>query len=215
MKETIQSGAKIYSKPVLFFYDFIVLKLSNSFAWKCPSKNLLALYNQHVSANHLDIGVGTGYFLDRCSYPSRPRIALLDLNPNTLEVSARRISRYRPEKYEADITRELPLNLPHFDSIGINYLLHCLPGVMPEKEAVFKNAKSLLNKNGVVFGATILGHATQGNFLARKLIEIYNAKKIMSNSKDTIGDLEALLARNFKEYRVWQQGHVALFSARI
>ena len=215
MKEAIQSGARIYSKPVLFLYDFFVLQFSNSLVWKCPSKKLLDLYNQHISANHLDIGVGTGYFLDKCTYPGRPRIALLDLNPNTLEVSAKRICRYQPEKYQADILKPISVNPRFFDSIGINYLLHCLPGDIPSKEIVFKNAKSLLNKNGVVFGSTILGDTSQANFLARKLLAIYNTKKIMSNSKDTLHDLEAVLARNFREYSVKQEGRVALFSARV
>lgn len=214
MKEPIQSGAQIYSKPALFLYDFFVLKFSNSLAWKCPSRILLNLYNQHISTNHLDIGVGTGYFLDRCTFLNTPKISLLDLNPNTLEVSARRIRRYQPQRHLADILKPISLDLT-FDSIAINFLLHCLPGDMLSKEIVFKNVRSLLNKNGVVFGATILGDKSQANFLAKKLLTIYNAKKIFSNSKDTLEDLALLLAKNFKQYSLKQQGHVALFSAHI
>jgi SAM-dependent methyltransferase len=214
MKEPMQRGAQIYSKPALLLYDFFVLKFSNAFVWKCPSKILLNWYNQHICANHLDIGVGTGYFLDQCTYPKPPKISLLDLNPNTLEVSAKRIRRYRPQTHQADILKPISMNLT-FDSIGMNYLLHCLTGNMRSKEIVFQNARSLLNEDGVVFGATILGDKSRANFLANKLLTLYNAKGIFSNSEDTLNDLEMLLAKNFKRYTLKQQGHVALFSAHI
>lgn len=214
MKEPLQNGAQIYSKPALFLYDFFVLKLSNSLAWKCSSRILLNLYNQHISANHLDIGVGTGYFLDKCTFPRPPKIFLLDLNPNSLEVSARRIRRYQPQNHRADILKPISLDLT-FDSIAINYLLHCLPGDLLSKEIVFKNVRSLLNETGVVFGATILGDKNQANFFAKKLLTIYNAKGIFSNSNDTLEDLEMLLAKNFKQYSLKQQGRVALFAAHM
>jgi ubiquinone/menaquinone biosynthesis C-methylase UbiE len=211
MKEEMQSGARIYSKPALQLYDFVVLKFSNTFAWKCPSKILLDLYNTNISANHLDIGVGTGYFLDKCTFPKPPKISLLDLNPNTLDVSAQRISRYKPETHQGDILE--PVSLPQFDSIAINYLLHCLPGDLRSKEMVFKNGRALLNKNGVLFGATILGDMSRSNFLAKKLLTLYNSKKIFSNLNDKIEDLEALLAKHFKRYTLKQQGQVAIFTA--
>jgi len=212
MSKPMQSGARIYSKPVLCFYDFFVLKFSNTLAWKCSSHILLNWYNQHISANHLDIGVGTGYFLDKCTYPKPPKITLVDLNPNTLEASARRICRYIPKTHQADILKPLSLDAT-FDSIGINYLLHCLPGKMPNKKTVFENVRSHLNEDGVVFGATILGDKSQANFLAKKLLTLYNAKGIFTNSDDTLHDLEMLLAKHFKRYQLKQKGHVALFSA--
>lgn len=211
----MQSGTKIYTTPVLFCYDFFVLQFSNLFAWRCPSRVILDLYNQNISTNHLDIGVGTGYFLDKCTYPESPKITLLDLNPNALRYCASRISRYEPNICEADILDVLPSALPHFDSIGMNYLLHCLPGSFLDKEIVFTHAKSLLRENGVVFGATILGDSANLNFLSRCLSKIYNNSGVFCNSKDVLQDLELILSRNFKEYRLWQQGCVALFSARI
>ncbi len=43
------------------------------------TRPFLTLYDQYVSANHLDIGVGTGYFLDHCRFPAaNPRLALMD-----------------------------------------------------------------------------------------------------------------------------------------
>src|SRR5262245_22523218 len=93
-KGSAEAGAAIYNKPLLAIYDLGVIGLSNTLAWRCPSHLILDFYNQHISANHLDVGVGTGYFLDKCRFPSSsPRIALLDLNPNSLEATAKRLRR--------------------------------------------------------------------------------------------------------------------------
>ncbi len=88
-------GQAIYTKSFLAMYDLSVLGFFCRFIWKCPSHHILELYNQYVSANHLDIGVGTGYFMDHCKFPAaNPRIALMDLNPNSLEISKNRLERY-------------------------------------------------------------------------------------------------------------------------
>lgn len=98
--ERVQAGQALYTKVFLSIYDGFALGLNCRFLWKCPSHHMLELYNQYVSANHLEIGVGTGYFLDRCRFPTaNPRLALMDLNPNCLEVSGKRLARYAPEIY--------------------------------------------------------------------------------------------------------------------
>ncbi len=80
-------GQAIYTRPFLTLYDLSMLGFFCSYIWICPSRHILGLYDQYVSANHLDIGVGTGYFLDHCKIPAaNPRIALMDLNPNSLEI---------------------------------------------------------------------------------------------------------------------------------
>lgn len=57
-------GAAAYTPVTLALYDLYVLRFSNSFVWKCPSRLILDLYDQHVSSKHLDIGVGTGYVME-------------------------------------------------------------------------------------------------------------------------------------------------------
>lgn len=64
--EQIAAGHAIYTKRTLQVYNFVVLGISNYFIWKCPTKHIVAHYNRNVSANHLDVGVGTGYFLKHC-----------------------------------------------------------------------------------------------------------------------------------------------------
>ncbi len=65
----VERGQQIYTPLVLRVYDVFVLGLSNRFAWRCPSRTMLERYNRHVGRRHLDLGVGTGWFLDRCRWP--------------------------------------------------------------------------------------------------------------------------------------------------
>ena len=84
------AGQAIYSPITLAVYDLIVLALSNPLIWRCPTGRILQLYDRHVTDNHLDVGVGTGWYLDRCHFPNpAPRIGLLDLNPNSLAAASR------------------------------------------------------------------------------------------------------------------------------
>src|SRR5262244_13795 len=102
--EDTRKGAAAYTPLTLALYDLAVLRFSNSFVWRCPTHVLLDFYHQHISDKHLDIGVGTGYFLDKCRFPSTaPRIALLDLNPNSLAKSAKRLRRYNPSCYMGNV----------------------------------------------------------------------------------------------------------------
>ncbi len=212
-----RKAAAVYTPLALAFYDLAVLGLSNSFVWQCSSRVLLDFYNQHISDKHLDIGVGTGYFLDRCRFPSTaPRIALFDLNPNSLAKSAKRLRRYNPSCYKGDALKPMPIDIgmSGFDSISLNYVLHCLPGDLASKSIVFENVKPLLRDGGIIFGATILGEGVRHNRLAKQLMKIYNAKGIFSNLSDRQSDLEAGLEAHFDEHKIHIAGCVALFSAR-
>ena len=214
-----EAGAAIYTRQTLAGYDFVVLKVSNSLAWKCPSALILDFYNQHITPNHLDVGVGTGYFLDKCRFPAgtTPNIHLLDLNPHSLKATADRLRRYEPTTHRANVLEPLKLNV-RFDSIALNYLLHCLPGTMRSKGVVFDHLKPLLNPGGVIFGATILGadgHAIQPNALARSLMRLYNSRGVFGNAHDTLADLETNLQANFRDCSTQIVGCVAFFSGRV
>jgi methyltransferase family protein len=210
-----RKGAAVYTPLALAFYDWAVLRISNSFVWKCDSQVLLDFYNQHISDKHLDIGVGTGYFLDRCRFPSTaPKIALFDLNPHSLAKSAKRLRRYNPSCYMGNALQRINIGMSEFGSISLNYLLHCLPGNLASKSIVFENVKPLLRDGGVMFGATILGEDVRHNLLAKRLMKIYNAKGVFSNLSDRQSDLEAGLKAHSDEHTICIAGCVALFSAR-
>ena len=136
--EQVAAGQAIYTKRTLALYDFVVLGVSNRFVWEAPTQRLEAHYNSHVTVNHLDVGVGTGYFLDRCRFPSNsPRVALMDLNSDALAYAAQRIARYSPETYRRNVLEPISMEAGKFDSIGVNYLLHCIPGSIESKAAAF------------------------------------------------------------------------------
>ena len=213
--EDAAKGAAIYTPLNLALYDLFVVGFSNSSVWRCSRQKILDLYNQHISDRHLDIGVGTGYFLDRCRFPSSaPTLALLDLNPNSLAKTAKRLRRYTPSCHSGNVLHPIDIGVSNFASIGLNYLLHCLPGNLQSKSVVFEHVKPLLREGGVLFGSTILGAGTQRNFLARKLMKAYNEKGIFSNVSDRREDLEAGLKTHFVECTIRVEGCVALFSAR-
>ncbi len=210
-----RKAAAVYTPLTLAFYDLAVLRLSNSFIWQCSTHVLLDFYNQHISDKHLDIGVGTGYFLDRCRFPSTaPQIALFDLNPHSLAKSAKRLRRYNPSCYIGDVLRGIDIDMSGFGSVSLNYLLHCLPGDLASKSVVFEYVKPLLRDGGVIFGSTILGEGVRHNPLAKQLMKIHNAKGIFSNWSDRQSDLEAGLKAHFEEHEIRIAECVALFSAR-
>ncbi|HEX6292939.1 MAG TPA: class I SAM-dependent methyltransferase [Herpetosiphonaceae bacterium] len=205
----------VRNKPVISVYDWSVLWFSNTFVWKCPTKHILAFYNQHISANHLDVGVGTGYFLDQCQFPApNPRIMLLDINEVNLQRAAERIRRYQPATHQVNVLEPLHLSAPKFDSIGINYVFHILPGNFMSKAVVFESLKQVLNPGGVIFGTTILGKNVPQGALARSFLKTYNEKGIFGNAEDTLADLEDVLKEQFHTYTLQTRGCVAFFTGQ-
>lgn len=211
----VVAGQAVYTPRVLSIYDLFVLGFSNRLIWRCPSSRIEAHYNANLSANHLDVGVGTGYFLDRCRFPTdRPRIGLMDMNRNTLEFASRRISRYAPESYEQNILEPVATSIAPFDSVGINYLFHCVPGSITEKAVAFDHLRKLMNPGCRVFGSTLLQGGVSRSWAARRLMNIYNRKGIFSNTNDDLEGLTQALTSRFDEVRIEIEGCVALFSAR-
>ena len=211
---TIVPGATIYTPRLLAVYDAAVLGFSNLFVWRCPSHLTVSFYNRHVSARHLDVGVGTGYFLNRCRFPtSRPTLAILDANPHCLRLASRRLRRYTPTTYLADVLRPLDVENAPFDSIGLNYVLHCLPVSLARKGAVFEHLSALLAPRGVLFGTTIVGRGVRHGLLARALLYTYNARGIFMNADEGCADIETLLRASFSDVVMHVVGDVAFFVA--
>lgn len=213
-QKEIRDGQAIYTKKNLILYDLIVTRLSNRFAWKCPRKVLIKFYQEHISGNHLDIGVGTGYFLDKTLRENHvERIGLLDLNSACLQYAKHRLNKFNVELYHHDVFKPFTGINEKFDSISLNYVIHCLPGTLLQKAIVFDNIKAVLNSNGVLFGSTLLGKINK-NKLADKLLALYNQKKIMHNLADDAETLEQELKNRFSYVQIKINGCVALFVAK-
>jgi len=201
---------------MLSWYDLLVLGISARWIWKCPSPVMRGLYDECVSDRHLEVGVGTGYFLDRCRFPvPDPQITLIDLNQNCLEAAAHRIARYRPETLVRNALEPLDLGDRKFDSAAINYVLHCLPGSMEEKSVIFDHLRDVMAPDGIIFGSTILSQGVVTGGVAKRLMGVYNRKQIFCNREDSLAALEASLSRRFERWEVRTVGTVALFKVRV
>jgi len=208
-------GSGIYGALTLRYYDLAVLRLSCRLLWRCPSRIVLDLYRRNVSANHLEAGVGTGYFPDHVGFPSpSPRLALLDLSEPSLAFAARRLARYRPEVYRADVLAPLERDMDPFDSIGLNFLLHCLPGPISRKAAALDTLGGVLRPGGAIFGSTLLMRGKGIPIQGRTWMRFYNATGVFDNADDTLDDLRAALEDRFDDVQVEMRGALALFSAR-
>jgi 2-polyprenyl-3-methyl-5-hydroxy-6-metoxy-1,4-benzoquinol methylase len=213
-KEDIQSGAAIYTFKMLPIYDWLVTRFSNRFAWRCPRSLLIQFFRDNISLNHLDIGVGAGYFLQKANLPlDKQRIGLMDLNQDCLNYTAEKLAAYHPETYHQDLYAPINGITRKFDSVSINYVLHCMPGTLPQKAIAFNHIKSVLTPGGKLFGSTILGAGVKHNWLAKKLMRLYNAKKIFCNVNDDAITLEQELKKRFTKVSIKIQGCVALFTA--
>ena len=155
-------GQAVYTDRTLKLYDWVVLRFSNRFLWRCPTAELVALYDANVSAN----------VLEPLDFPVEP-----------------------------------------FGSLGITYLLHCLPGPLSRKAAAFANLKPVLNDGARVFGATILGRSVSHNALGRWGMRFYNRRGIFGNAEDDLEGLRAILESQFEGVEIRLCGTVALFTA--
>jgi hypothetical protein len=214
--DDVEAGQRVYTPFTLRVYDLFVLGFSNRFVWRCRSSEMLGQYDSHVGARHLDVGVGTGWFLDHCRWPvESPTITLLDLNENSLSAASDRIRRYAPATVQANVLERVDLGEAQFDSIGANYLFHCLPGKLGEKAAkVVSNLRPYLASGGVFFGSTILGRDVSHNLPGRRLMSLYNRKRIFSNLEDDQRGLEQGLASELTDVQIEVVGAVALFAGR-
>ncbi|OJD40313.1 methyltransferase domain-containing protein [Diplodia corticola] len=106
------AGVAAYSSIFLrLLYDYLVLGLYCRFAWRCPTHpTLTTFFNSHVPTTTtssstdrrqlrmLDIGVGTGYFLEQAplSAAGISDVVLVDLNANCLARTAPRVQAAHP-----------------------------------------------------------------------------------------------------------------------
>ncbi len=209
------AGQAVYSPLVLGIYDLWVVKLSCSYVWRCPANVMLTHYERFVGRRHLDVGVGTGYFLDRARFGEAPTLTLFDLNENSLRHTASRVARYAPTIIRGDILEAADAPRGQFDSIAMNFLLHCLPDGGDGKWKAFDHLIPALAPGGVLFGSTLIGAPEPSARVPRRLMNVYNERGIFSNRRDSLELLTKELQARFGEVHVRMEGLTALFHARL
>ena len=212
------TSVKIYLAQMVFtfmshrFYDFALYNYITKYLWGCPKVLLLDNYVENVSANHLEIGVGSGYFLENtlCEDYVR-RLMLLDLNQRCLAKSADRLKEYAPTTRQHNMLAPLNLDDHTFDSIGMNYVLHCIPGSFNEHKIIFDNAYKHLTAGGVLFGATLVTQPLSQNAGSWLFMKLLNVVGVFNNGQQTEFELRAVLHTVFRHVEVNRVGNALLF----
>lgn len=211
----VVKSQRYFNKASLFVYDWVLYGVISKYAWGSSVKRLDAHYAKYISANHLEVGVGTGYLLNRVVFPSpAPRLALMDLSHECLIKTQRKVQRYQPAIYQQNLLE--PINAPPqpFDSIAINYVLHCVPGSFREKQIVFEHLQPLLSSSGALFGTSVLSKDVNKNLLAKPFMWLMNAIGVFNNREDAADELRAGLAEHFEVVEFQVVGVTAFFAVR-
>lgn len=213
-----KDGAALYNRAALVAYDTIVLRLSNGLAWGCPTERLLAHYDTHLGSRHLDIGPGTGWYLQNATFPTAsPEITLMDLNPATMKLTSSRLAArgLTAATHVGSILAPITIEHDPFDSVAANFVMHCVPGTWQDKGVAFSHIADVVADDGVFFGSTILGRGVPHNFFGKALSSVYNGPaKVFSNRYDDRDGLVAALETAFENVDVQVVGTVAVFAAR-
>ncbi|KAF4946647.1 hypothetical protein FGADI_11036 [Fusarium gaditjirri] len=164
------STAVSWCTPFLLpFYDILIHRISVPFIWRCSTKNILRpLFSNNFSRRHVDIGVGTGYFprraiKDTARDPKDQHLALVDMSEYALVTARRRVLSKYPEAQVSCVQADAVLPLPEslrgqkFTSASLFLVIHHMSQPTASKVNAITNAKSLLTKDGVLVGCTVLG----------------------------------------------------------
>lgn len=205
-------GQREYNPLFLKMYDPVILGFFTPVVWRCPTTRLVEGYRRHVGHRHLDVGPGTGYFLDRAGIPDGSPLTLLDPNLHVLDHASRRLRRLDITTVEADVCKPLSVDGP-FDSAALNGVLHCLPGPLPRKAAAVANVAAVLAPTGVLFGASILGSSGRHTWLARSILEANNRRGTFDNRGDSQEGLREILEASFERVELETVGSMAIFAA--
>ncbi len=207
-------GQSDYTRPLLMAYDRVVVGFVSWFVWRSPPSSLVELYRRHIRGRHLDVGPGTGYFIDRSGLPAGSSVTLLDPNANVLAYASRRLGRYDLTTVQADVLKPLPVEGP-FDSAALSLVIHCLPGPPARKALAIANVAAVLAPNGVLFGASVLGMNGPQTRLSRTVLRAFNRRGAFDNLDDSEDGLRDMLEASFEKVELETVGAIAIFAAEI
>jgi SAM-dependent methyltransferase len=205
-------GQAGYNPAMLAIYDVWVLRFMARAVLKVPIAPFVARYRRQMGRRHLDVGPGTGYFIEQASPPADTEITLLDPNPHVLRHASKRLAAWGPVAVEADVMQPLPVE-GGFDSAALSFVLHCLRDPMSNKAVAIRNVADALAPDGVLFGGTVLGTHEPHTRSARAFLWAANKQGGFDNREDTLEGLREILEASFTQVEIERSGSSALFSA--
>lgn len=210
----IPKKREIITPLFLFIYDFWVLGIVNTFAWCCSTtRYLLPQFRANLRKNHLDIGVGTGWYLYKSQIPHTTRLTLVDIEWAPLQAAKKRSKRSDVNLILADILQPLPLE-EKFDSVSMYYLLHCISAPMRDKCSIFSHIKYNMTPDGVIHGANILSRGiAEDNWFGKRIRRHCLRRGVFHNLEDNAYEFEEALRKNFKRVETRVVGPVFIWKA--
>jgi len=205
-------GQAGYNELLLRLYDPLVLGPISRYVWRAPAELGVQMYRQHIRPNHLDVGPGTGYFIDHADLPAGSRVTIVDPNPTVLRHVTRRLRDLEVTAVEADVLKPLPVAGP-FASAGMNAVLHCLPGPLERKAVAVANIAAVLAPEATFFGATVLGRSARHTRMGRAFLTAFNRRGVFDNLDDTEEGIADILRRSFHQVTIETVGGLAIFAA--
>eukprot|EP01084_Bolivina_argentea_P277782 474383_1 len=221
----------LYSKIHVMnkFYDIAMSGIVKYF-YKHPREQQLSLYKKHMatSKHHLEIGCSSIYLPVHASNDNQStKYYLLDIEQTPL-ISAQTdmIKNSIPkENIQLICGNALEINrisMPNiiYDSVGISYVLHCIPTSLNEKLPLILNGLSTyMDENSIIFGSTICNPNdinNKSNIHHRffvKWIQFLQYQWVMFNQNDFHSDLEKIFSQYFDEVSVERIGYASVFMA--
>ena len=140
---------------------------------------------------------------------------MLDLSTSCLDVAGKRVARFDPQLIEANVLEPIDYDGDRFDSVGLNYVLHCLPGDIASKSVALDHLSALANPGAWVFGATLLQDGVHRNWFASKVMDRNNAHGIFSNVGDSLDGLRTAISDRCSDATVEVVGCVGIFAGKV
>lgn len=191
-------------------YDFFVNKFVCSYIWRCNENNISKLYDENVSTNHLEIGPGTGFFIRKNKFNN---LYLCDINRDVLDFTKNQLK--NNSKNIISINKNLfldsnNLNIYDINSVGLSYVLHCVPGNLSDNLNTLKSNLSN-NKNLTIFGSTVIN--TNNKAIPNLALLFLNKYGIFSNKYHCYQDLRKFIKDN--NGHIEKINNVAIFKFKI
>eukprot|EP01084_Bolivina_argentea_P277781 474380_1 len=201
------------------------------YIYKYPREHQSALYKKFMatSKHHLEIG-STIYFpkfLHASNDNQNSKYYFLDSEQTALITSRTDMIKNGIPKENIDLIcgNALEINrisMPNiiYDSVGISYVLHCIPTSLNEKLPLILNGLSTyMDENSIIFGSTICNPNdinNKSNIHHRffvKWIQFLQYQWVMFNQNDFHSDLEKIFSQYFDEVSVERIGYASVFMA--